>query len=301
VNDVEFQATICDPAARTTRYRAMVAAYYDRVTDFYREQWGESFHLAIFSGHETREEATRATERMIAREGRFGPGMRVLDVGCGVGGPALTIAEGTGAHVTGVNIVPRQVEIARDRAAFHGLTDRTTFQLADAMHLPFAGGTFDAVYIFEAGCHMPDKAAFYRECARVLRPGGVFLGLEWMCRAGLTAAEEEQYCEPICRLHSVPHLTTLPEFERYLRAAGLGVEVLEDASLRGDILRNWEGFDEETIAALLALGDRRPPVHRMITDGMIALARGARAGAFLLGHWRARKPSPAVPAGTVTS
>jgi SAM-dependent methyltransferase len=154
---------------------------------------------------------------------------------------------------------------------------------------------------------MPDKARFYVECARVLRPGGVFLGLEWLQRDGLTASEAAQHIEPICRCFAVPHLATLAELERYLCAAGLQVEVIEDVSARGNILRNWELVDAKnmdgvrsfvptlvmaTVKALRSIAPGLlPPTLRLLTDGGVALTEAARAGAFLIGHWRARKPA----------
>jgi sterol 24-C-methyltransferase len=306
VNEAEFQRIVADAPSRAANYRELMVAYFDRVTDTYRRAWGDSFHFALFSGNEPLAEAMVATERALADEGGFAPGMRVLDVGCGVGGPALNIAEHSGAHVTGVNIVPRQVEIARRRAAERRLADRTHFEVADAMSMPFPDGAFDAIYIFEAGCHMPDKARFYVECARVLRPGGVFLGNDWLQRDGLSPAEVAQHIEPIGRCFAVPHLATPGELERYLTGAGLSVEVLEDVSERGNILRNWELVDAKnmdgvrsvvpalvmtTVKALRNIAPGLlPPVLRILTDGGVALTEAARAGAFLIGHWRARKP-----------
>jgi sterol 24-C-methyltransferase len=307
MNDAEFQRIVADPRTRTANYRPMVVSYFDRVTDTYRRAWGDSFHFALFWGDEPLAEAMVATERALADEGGFGPGMRVLDVGSGVGGPALNIAEHSGAHVTGVNITPHQVEIARRRAAERGLADRARFEVADAMSMPFADGSFDAVYIFDAGCHMPDKARFYAECARVLRPGGVFLGNDWLQRDGLSPAEVAEHIEPICRYFAVPHLASLGELERHLLAAGLSVEVVEDVSKRGNILRNWELVDTKnmdgvrsilpalmmtTVKALRSIAPGLlPPVLRMLTHGGVALTDAARAGAFLIGHWRARKPA----------
>jgi len=307
MNDSEFQRIAADPQARTASYERMVVAYFDRVTDTYRRAWGDSFHFALFSGAESLHEAMVATERGLADEGGFRPGMRVLDIGCGVGGPALNIAEHSGAHVTGVNIVPHQIEIARRRAVERGLAERTSFEVADGMRMPFPDGAFDAAYIFEAGCHMPEKARFYVECARVLRPGGVFLGNDWLQRDGLTTAEAAQHIEPICRTFAVPHLATLAELERYLAAAGLTVEVIEDVSARGNIQRNWELVDAKnmdgvrgilpalamtTVKALRSIAPGLlPPVLRILTDGGVALTEAARAGAFLIGHWRARKPA----------
>jgi len=270
----------------------MVQAYYDRVTDTYRQKWCDSFHFAIFTGTESLQEAMTATERRIAEEGHFGPEDRVLDIGCGVGGPALNIAEFSGARVTGINIVERHVNIARQQAEARGLSDRTDFQVADAMHMPFADNSFDAAYVFEAGCHMPDKVKFYKECSRVLRPGGVFLGLDWLKKDGLLRDEEAAYIEPVCRLHSVPHLISMNQLREMLTAANLEVDRIEDAAGHGDILRNWELVDTLAIRGVRGLVPWLiPPTLRMLTDGGLALSKAARNGVFLIGHWIAHKPS----------
>lgn len=303
MSDWEFAALAVDPATRRRHYDRLVRSYFDRVTDVYRESWGDSFHFAIFEGSEPLGEALRATERRIADDGRFRAGMRVLDVGCGVGGPALTIAEHSGARVTGLNLVERQVAIAREQANARGLADVARFVVGDAMAMPFPDGAFDALYIFEAGCMMPDKPRFYAECARVLRPGAVFLGLDWMQRDGLASSEVDRWIEPICRLHAVPDLVTPLELGHHLARAGFAVDAIEPGARRGDILRNWEVLDEKTIAGIRDLPpDGIPPVLRWVTEGGIALAEGARAGAFLIGYWRAHKRgSGATPAGRATA
>ena len=291
MNDAEFDALIADPAARAARYDEMVPAYYTRVTDTYRKSWGESFHFAGFQGDEPLDAALLATERWIADVGGFKPGMRILDVGCGVAGPALTIAEYSGAHVTGLNISEYQLGICRQRARDRGLAERTSFQHGDALHMPFGDASFDAVYVFEVACHMPDKARFYRECARVLRPGGPFVGMEWLQRDGITDAEQAKWIEPVCRLHSVPHLGSPASTRAWMEAAGLDVEIVESAATYGNFLKNWELLDEKTIAGIRDIPpDAVDRVLRMLTDGGIVLAEAARAGAFMIAHFRARKP-----------
>lgn len=291
MDDAEFQQVIRSPHERTARYKTMVPAYFDRVTETYREKWSDSFHFALFTGDESLPDALLATEKQIADEGKLRPGQRVLDIGCGVGGPALTIAAHTGAHITGVSITPRQVEIARQRALERGLEELTHFEVADAMALPFADGSFDAAYVFDASCHMPDKAAFCRETARILRPGGCFLGLDWFEKDGLSREEEERYVEPICRFHGVPHLSGLQEFGGYLADAGLEVQLLEDVAPKYKILRNFELIDTLTVRTLHGLLPWLiPPTLRMLTDGGLALVKAAKVGAFVMGHWIARKP-----------
>jgi ubiquinone/menaquinone biosynthesis C-methylase UbiE len=293
MEESQFQAIVKDPAARKANYREMVREYFERITDTYRDKWSESFHFAVFAGDEPLEEAIVATERRLADAAGLRPSMKVLDVGCGVGGPALNLAEHTGAHITGVNIVPRQLDIARRRAAERGLAERTRFVLCDAMQMDFPDDVFDAVYLFEAGCHMPDKPRFYAECARVLRPGGVFFGQDWFKKDQPTPVEAAQHVEPICRLFSVPDLISLPELVEALRGVGLAVETCQDMAQTGNILRNWELLDGHVIRAVHGLLPFLiPPTLRMLTDGGMALSKAAKAGVFVVGQWLARKPMP---------
>jgi sterol 24-C-methyltransferase len=291
MEDLQFQAVVKDPAARRTHYREMVTEYFERVTDTYREKWSESFHFAVFNGSEPLEEAIRNTERRLADEAQFRPGMKLLDVGCGVGGPALNLAEYSGAHVTGVNIVESQLAVARRRAAERGLSDRVRFVLGDAMRMDFADEAFDAVYLFEAGCHMPDKPRFYRECVRVLRPGGVFVGQDWFKKHHAAPEEEARHVEPICRLFSVPNLISLTDLKECLEGLGLAVRRCQSMAEQGDILRNWELVDGHVVRAVHGwLPWLIPADLRLLTDGGMALSRAARARVFVLGQWCAGKP-----------
>lgn len=103
------------------------------------------------------------------------PGMRVLDVGCGVGGPAREIARFSGAHVTGVNNNQYQVNRATKYTAKAGLSGQVDFVKGDFMTLSelFGEGTFDAVYAIEATVHAPNFEGIYGEIKKVLKPNGV--------------------------------------------------------------------------------------------------------------------------------
>lgn len=98
-------------------------------------------------------------------------GKRVLDVGCGRGGNAALMAEVFSTPVMGVDLSPEAV-------AFNRRTHRdpnVRFEVGDAEHLPCEDGSFDAVTNFESSHTYPNLPAFYREVARVLAKGGVFL------------------------------------------------------------------------------------------------------------------------------
>ena len=273
---------MADPAA------TFVRSHYEALGDFYRAAWGDSMHFAVFEGGEPRTDAVAATERMLADEAGFGPLSSVLDVGCGAGGPALAIAAYSGAHVTGVDLVPRHVELARRRAADEGLAARTTFAVADATQLPMEDETFHHVCAVESAYHAADKDRFYGECARVLRPGGMFLGTDWLRRG---TKDDERHLEPVREHFAIPELLTLDELRDHLRHAGLVPELVEDLRARGEIERNWEPLCAGAWPRLLrASRDSDPTSSRTFAAGARALAAAADAGAFVLGHFRAHKP-----------
>lgn len=108
-------------------------------------------------------------------------GCYVLDVGSGLGAIDITLVETYGANgVHGVDVEPHLIKHADQRAAKAGMQDRVKFQLIDPGPLPFANNTFDIVFSKDAIVHIPDKPAFYTEAKRVLKPGGLFVGSDWL-------------------------------------------------------------------------------------------------------------------------
>ena len=153
--------------------------YYDLVTDLFEYGWGRSFHFAHRNPGETFPESLARHERHMASKLDLGSGMKVLDLGCGVGGPQREIARLTGAKIVGVNNNPYQVERARKLNGEAGLTHLTDFFICDFMDVPDQNGSYDAVYSIEASCCAPDKVGVYGEVYRLLKPGGSFGAYEY--------------------------------------------------------------------------------------------------------------------------
>ena len=103
------------------------------------------------------------------------PEAHVLDVGCGIGGPARTIAQATGCRVTGVDLTESFVDTANALSRLVGLAERTSFAVANALALPFEESSFDAVITIHVGMNIQDKDTMLTEMARVVRPGGTVL------------------------------------------------------------------------------------------------------------------------------
>src|ERR687892_180101 len=101
------------------------------------------------------------------------PGLRVLDVGGGLGGPARTLAVEFGCHVTVVDLTESYVQAARMLTTRLALDHRVRHHVGNALDLPFHDGAFDVVWTQNSGMNIADKDALYRGFHRVLRPGGL--------------------------------------------------------------------------------------------------------------------------------
>ena len=108
-------------------------------------------------------------------------GAHVLDIGCGLGGiDCLLVAEHGAAHVVGIDIEPPLVERAAERVARRGLSEQIAIRLVEPGPLDFPDASFDVVFTKDSIIHVEDKLSIYREIHRVLKPGGHFVGGDWL-------------------------------------------------------------------------------------------------------------------------
>jgi SAM-dependent methyltransferase len=120
----------------------------------------------------------------LAGDAKLNPSSRVLDVGCGIGGPARYIAATYNCQVTGVDLSADFVEAATYLTARCGLSGRVTFQVGDALSLPFEAETFDTVFLQHVAMNISDRMALYAEMQRILRRGGRFAMYDLVLRDG---------------------------------------------------------------------------------------------------------------------
>ncbi|PHH77054.1 hypothetical protein CDD82_3682 [Ophiocordyceps australis] len=179
-NKLAADETPQDRASRTAEYASLTRHYYNLATDLYEYGWGQCFHFCRYSYSEPFSQAIARHEHYLAHCMNIQHGMNVLDVGCGVGGPAREIAKFTGANITGFNNNDYQIERATHYAAKEGLSKQVKFVKGDFMQMPFKDNTFDAIYAIEATVHAPTLKGIYSEILRVLKPGGVFGVYEWL-------------------------------------------------------------------------------------------------------------------------
>jgi ubiquinone/menaquinone biosynthesis C-methylase UbiE len=148
------------------------------------------------------------------------PGMHVLDVGCGIGGPARYFAEAHKCRITGIDLTEEFVQAAAELTRRCGLADLVTFQHGSALDLPFDDGSFDAATLIHVGMNIADKARLFEEARRVLKPGALFCVYEVM-RAG---EGDLPYPMPWAQSTETSFVETPEAYRRLLSAAGFKIE-----------------------------------------------------------------------------
>jgi tocopherol O-methyltransferase len=169
--------------------------------------------------------------------------MKVLDVGCGIGGSSHHIAQKyPGTHCTGVTLSPIQVGIAQNNTKKLGLADQCEFHCANALDLPFEENSFDIIYSMESGEHMPDKERFLSEMRRVCKENGRIIMATWCHRPvkNTNSGDENTLKGPlnsgeINHLHNISKNYCLPDWvamEQY-------VQIAEELKLKSIKTDDW--------------------------------------------------------------
>jgi len=222
---------------RKSKYTQMVNQFYDLATDFYEFGWGQSFHFAARHKWESFEGSISRHEMWLAYKLELKRGMRALDVGCGVGGPMRTIARFSEAHIVGLNNNAYQIERAKKLNQEIGLSHLCSFLKADFMKVPNEDNTYDAIYQIEATCHAPDKVGIYKEIFRLLKPGALFGGYEWVIthRFDPNNAEHVRIKKGIEVGNGLPELENPDVILDALKEAGFEIVEHKDLAETGDI------------------------------------------------------------------
>ena len=207
---------------------ASTQAYYDGPADeIYRTVWGDNIHLGVpCSDKCPHPEAMEHTNEIMANAVPLGPGVRVLDLGCGYGSSPRYLAANFGCRVTGINISERELDVARSRATESGLDHLLSFEYGDFHRLQYPGDSFDVVWSQEAFLHAADKAEVLSECRRVLRPGGTLIFSDILVRQDTSNEDRAKIYD---RVQS-PDMWDLEDYQFALSALGYRISREEDWS-----------------------------------------------------------------------
>ena len=252
-----------------------VKEYYDLCSDFMIFGWSESLHFAPLSPNESLEDSQIRHQRLMIDKLELHEGMRVVDVGCGTGGPMRRVVREAGVRVVGVNISEVQLEKAKSLNAEAGIEHMVDYLSCSFMDMgAIADDTFDRGYAIESTCHAPDKVGAFAEIYRVLKPGALFWGQE-MCMTGKFDADDRGHRaikQELMHGIALNDIATMDEVDLALETAGFQViEARDRAVEEKDSSVLWYQ-PMETRGGTLGNALRRIPLGRKAFIGTSRLA-----------------------------
>ncbi|XP_020262961.1 LOW QUALITY PROTEIN: 24-methylenesterol C-methyltransferase 2-like [Asparagus officinalis] len=277
------------------------------VTTHLRVGWGSPVHFSPLSPAKSHREETRIHEERLWISSRPRPGQKILDVGCGVGGPMRAIAARSGSNVVGITINEYQVGPRRRRHNKKaGLDSRARSSARNFLRVPFADSSFDGAYSIEATCHAPQLEDVNGEVFRVLKPGGLYVSYA-VGDDGAVQGQEPEQLETIrgSRGGTLLPGPSGPTTSIAAVAKKVGFEVLEEEDLakppagpwwtrlKMGKIAYWRNHVLVNVMTFLRIAPKGVvEVHEMLYETAIHLANGGDKGIFSPMHMiLCRKPT----------
>uniref|UniRef100_A0A1D1Z7M2 Methyltransferase n=2 Tax=Anthurium amnicola TaxID=1678845 RepID=A0A1D1Z7M2_9ARAE len=306
---------IGESSAEKEKVPAFVDTFYNLVTDIYEWGWGQSFHFSPSLPGRSHRDATRLHEERAATLIGACPGHRILDVGCGVGGPMRAIAAHSRSHVVGITINEYQVGRARAHNRKAGIDDLCEVVCGNFLQMPFPDASFDGAYSIEATCHAPRLEDVYGEIYRVLKPGALYVSYEWVTTPLYRPDDPEhvEVVQGIERGDALPGLRRQDEVADIARSVGFEVLQEEDLAqppagpwwtrLKMGRIAYWRNHLVIKALALLGIAPRGvADVHEMLYWTAVHLSRGGDTGIFTPMHMiLCRKPLDDAPSVAIAA
>jgi ubiquinone/menaquinone biosynthesis C-methylase UbiE len=250
--------------------------YHDSMIAVLELVWGDGFMAPGGEGN---------VAKMV--DGLALEGRRILDIGCGIGGPACILASQYGAHVVGTDLEPPLIERARRRSVGLGLDDKAEFEVVAPGRLTFDDESFDLVMSSGGLTQTPDKLGMFEECLRVLRPGGSFRCYDWMKSEGEYSEDMRYWFE----MEGLTYAMETPDGQkRILEQAGFEqIDVVDSSAWYRRVAREeYERMRDRDHDRLVELVGKADAEH--FVENWRAMVVVCEKGEMLQVHSRARRP-----------
>ncbi|MBT4521319.1 MAG: methyltransferase domain-containing protein [Halieaceae bacterium] len=250
--------------------------YNDAMTTMLELIWGVGFMAPGGEGN-----IANLVENLEVRD------RRILDIGCGIGGPAFVLASKYGAQVVGIDIEKQLVDQARRRAEELGVSSNCEFVAVDPGPMPFPDNSFDVVLSTGVIMQIDNKTEIFEEALRVLKPGGVFTCYDWMKPEG-EYSDDMRYWFKMERL--TYSMKTFQEYEVMLKTAGFTAVEMTDRSewYRQRVQEEYAQIKSELYPRMAELLGKQEADH--FVENWRAMKVVFLKGEIYQGYYRARKP-----------
>ena len=223
------------------------------------------------------------------------PGMRVLDIGCGVGGPMRNITKATGGFVAGITINEYQVARCNKLNQDAGVAHLTEVKEGNFMDLDkvYPKNSFDGAYAIEAACHASNTTALYEQVFTVLKPGALFSSYEWLRtdKYDKTNKMHVDAVDGIAEGNALPEVRTIQDCIAAAKEAGFEVQYTFDRATTGGV--PWQAamksarraaYLTHILTGILEFIRFAPKgtndVHKMLLSAAVNLEKGGDHGIF---------------------
>jgi len=250
--------------------------YYGNMITMLELIWGEGYMAPGGAGN---------VKKML--NGIETEGKRILDIGCGLGGPAFEMTNAFGADVVGIDLEAPLIKRATDSATKMGLQDRCKFRTVKAGALDFPNQSFDIVVSSGAITQVKDKANIFSECYRVLKPGGYLTCYDW-------TKSEEPLSEDMIYWFKMEGLTyaleTLEEYKTHLKKIGYIKIIINNASdwYRNEVLKEYELIKGRLYPLMVELLGQKDADH--FVENWRAMVVVCEKGEMHQGYCRGQRP-----------
>ena len=213
-----------------------IQRFYDRLSPHFRRLWGPHLHDGLYlTGDESREKAQEQLVEHLADLTEIPHASTVLDIGCGMGGCSIWLAEHKGCRPLGITLSPAQVEMATRFAKEAGVS--AEFQVMDAEDLK-VDEPFDVAWMLGVLAHLPDQERFLRGAHRLVRPGGRFMLADWTVAEDVSEQDYEKIVKPTMFGMLMPDIVAASKYEQWFEESGFRIVTTSD--LTEETRQTWD-------------------------------------------------------------
>lgn len=251
--------------------------YGDAMTNMLELIWGDGFMAPGGEGNIA-----------IMVEGLELQDKRVLDIGCGIGGPAFVLAKKYGAQVVGIDIEPQLIEDAESRAEKLGLSSSCEFLKVEPGPFSFPDNSFDVVFASGVIMTIEDKPDVFAEILRILKPGGTLTVYDWMKPEG-DYSDDMRYWFKMERI--TYDMKTFDEYETMLRDSGFTDITTEDRSdwYRQQVQREYDQIRSDIYPQMVEVLGQEEADH--FVENWRSMVVVCVNEDVYQGYYRAKKPA----------